>query len=84
MLAEHIEPDSLEQFAKRSENETASLGYAYDYHSIMHYGNNYYSTSTAKTLVVSIQRIIFILFYCLYKALLLDSQARKKCAVAED
>ena len=52
VVTQNIEAASLDQFVKREENETTSLGYAYDYHSIMHYGNNYYSTSDARTLVV--------------------------------
>jgi Astacin (Peptidase family M12A) len=53
VLTDNVEPESLDQFEKRTENETTSLGYAYDYYSITHYGNNYYSTSTAETLEVA-------------------------------
>jgi len=61
VVKDNVETSSLDQFDKRSDNETTSLGYAYDYHSIMHYGNNYYSTSTAHTLVVRIIIIIIII-----------------------
>jgi hypothetical protein len=56
LLTENVEPESLDQFAKREMNETTSMGYAYDYHSIMHYGDNYYSTSTKPTLQVAAVR----------------------------
>lgn len=60
LLEENVEPDSLDQFSKRGANETTSMGYAYDYHSIMHYGENYYSISDAPTLEVAVVRLLFI------------------------
>jgi len=52
IVYDNVEPGSYEQFAKRSQNESMSLGYAYDYHSVTHYGSNYFSMSTEPTIRV--------------------------------
>jgi len=52
ILYENIEPGSYEQFEKRTDNESTSLGFAYDYHSITHYGSYYFSMSTEPTIQV--------------------------------
>ena len=52
IVYDNVEPGSYEQFAKRSQNESMSLGYAYDYHSVTHYGSNYFSMSIEPTIRV--------------------------------
>ena len=61
ILYDNVEPGSYEQFEKRSDNESTSLGYAYDYHSITHYGSNYFSMSIEPTIqVITCTLFIFI------------------------
>jgi len=53
ILYENIEPGFYEQFEKRTHDESTSLGYAYDYHSVTHYGSNYFAVSTKPTIQVT-------------------------------
>jgi len=52
ILYDNVEPGSYEQFEKRSYHDSTSLGYAYDYHSVTHYGSHYFSVSTEPTIRV--------------------------------
>jgi len=52
IVYDNVEPGSYEQFEKRSYDESSSLGYAYDYHSITHYGAYYFSMSVEPTIRV--------------------------------
>lgn len=52
VIEKNIERDFLGQFNKSSDNENSSLGYAYDYRSIMHYEDGAYSDRGNKTIKV--------------------------------
>ena len=48
----NISPQYTVQFGKRNLNESTSRGYPYDYLSIMHYGDDYFSKNQYKTIKV--------------------------------
>ena len=55
VVKKNIPDMALEQFQKRSDAESTSRGFAYDYRSIMHYGSEYFSMNGRRTLKVDLQ-----------------------------
>ncbi|ELU00287.1 hypothetical protein CAPTEDRAFT_145964 [Capitella teleta] len=53
LIKKNIPSRFLSQFGKRDSEESSTRGYAYDYDSIMHYGERYFSSNNRATLKVS-------------------------------
>jgi len=52
IMTKNIDTGEEIQFTKRTDLESSSHGYAYDYGSIMHYGADYYSRAIDPTIMV--------------------------------